>query len=52
LVTYIVPASAIIWGAILLKEQIHLLMLFGLLIIFAGVYITSKKENSAEMLPH
>jgi drug/metabolite transporter (DMT)-like permease len=47
LVTYIVPASAIIWGAILLKEQIHLSMLFGLLIIFAGVYITSKKENSA-----
>ncbi|GLB60377.1 DMT family transporter [Cytobacillus sp. NCCP-133] len=45
LVTYIVPASAIIWGAMLLNEQIHLSMIVGLIIIFAGVYVTSKKER-------
>lgn len=42
-VTYLAPISAIIWGALLLKEQIHTSMLMGLIIIFIGVYISSKK---------
>lgn len=45
LVTYLVPASAILWGAFLLDEEIHFSMILGLLIIFVGVYITSIKEK-------
>lgn len=43
LVTYLVPVSAIIWGALILKEAIHLSMIIGLLVIFFGVYISSIK---------
>ncbi|MDP4086206.1 MAG: DMT family transporter [Bacillota bacterium] len=43
LVTYLVPVSAVIWGASLLKESIHLSMLLGLLVIFTGVYVSSLK---------
>lgn len=45
LVTYLVPVSAIIWGAILLKENINILMIIGLSVIFAGVYISSLKSK-------
>ncbi len=45
LVTYIVPVSAIIWGAVLLKEPVHISMLLGLIIIFAGVYTSSRKPK-------
>lgn len=48
LVTYLVPASAILWGAFLLEEEIHLSMLLGIIIIFAGVYITSMKVKQKE----
>lgn len=48
LVTYLVPASAILWGAFILGEEIHLSMLLGLLVIFAGVYITSMKEKQTK----
>ncbi|MDZ5470619.1 DMT family transporter [Bacillus sp. 31A1R] len=43
LVTYLVPVSAIIWGVLLLKEEIHMSMIVGLLIIFVGIYISSMK---------
>jgi drug/metabolite transporter (DMT)-like permease len=46
LVTYLVPVSALVWGAVLLKESIHLVMLAGLIIIFLGVYISSRKSKS------
>lgn len=45
LVTYLVPASAILWGAFLLNEEVHVSMLLGLIVIFCGVYITSIKEK-------
>lgn len=51
IVTYLAPVSAIMWGTLLLKEKIHPSMLFGLLVIFLGVYITtykSKKMNKKE----
>lgn len=48
LVTYIVPVSAIVWGAVILRESIHLSMLLGLLIIFIGVYIATRKSKQAE----
>jgi drug/metabolite transporter (DMT)-like permease len=46
LVTYIVPVSAIGWGALILKESIHSTMIIGLIIILAGVYISSKSTNT------
>lgn len=46
LVTYIVPVSAIVWGAVVLKESIHLTMIVGLLIILLGVYISSRSSNT------
>lgn len=45
LVTYLVPVSAIIWGAVILKESIHFSILLGLLFIFTGIYISSKKSK-------
>ncbi|MBU8877647.1 DMT family transporter [Bacillus sp. FJAT-29790] len=48
LVTYLAPASAIIWGAFILEEEIHVSMILGLLIIFAGIYIASLKRKKAE----
>lgn len=46
LVTYMVPVSAIIWGAALLNEMVHLSMLIGLTVIFVGIYISSRKPKS------
>lgn len=45
LVTYLVPVTAVIWGALILKESIHLSMLIGLLVIFIGVYVSSLKSK-------
>lgn len=45
LVTYLVPVSAIIWGTLLLKEEIHFSMIVGLLIIFTGVFISTFKPK-------
>ncbi|RDU38416.1 EamA/RhaT family transporter [Neobacillus piezotolerans] len=46
LVTYLAPVFAIIWGAFLLEEQIHLSMLAGLGLIFFGVFISSLKKKA------
>lgn len=48
IVTYLAPISAILWGALFLKEQIHNSMLTGLIIIFIGVYVSSKKVKGKE----
>jgi drug/metabolite transporter (DMT)-like permease len=45
LVTYLVPVSAIVWGTLLLNEKIHFSMIVGLLIIFAGVFISTFKPK-------
>lgn len=42
-VTYLVPASAIIWGFTLLDEPLHWNLLVGLVIILAGVFLTSRR---------
>ncbi|MBM6617607.1 DMT family transporter [Bacillus suaedaesalsae] len=51
LVTYLVPISAMLWGALILNERIHLTMIIGFMLILAGVYVSSnkKKERSSEM---
>lgn len=43
LVTYLVPVSAVMWGSVLLDERIHPSAFWGLLLIFAGVYLTGKR---------
>jgi drug/metabolite transporter (DMT)-like permease len=48
LVTYLVPVTAILWGAILLNEQVKMSMILGLMIIFSGVYISSLKLKKKE----
>lgn len=46
LVTYLVPISAIIWGSVLLGENITPHMLIGLFLIFSGVYLSSYKTKT------
>lgn len=43
MVTYLVPASAIIWGYTLLNEEIHWSLLAGLVLILGGVFLANKK---------
>ncbi|MGD6994767.1 DMT family transporter [Sutcliffiella horikoshii] len=45
LVTYIVPITAMLWGSLLLGEKITPHMLFGLILIFSGVYLSSYKTK-------
>lgn len=41
-VTYLIPISAIFWGAFLLDETISLHMIVGLVVILCGVYLTTR----------
>jgi drug/metabolite transporter (DMT)-like permease len=45
MVTYLVPASAIIWGSTFLDEPISWSLLAGLAFILAGVFLASKKRS-------
>ncbi|WP_223700397.1 DMT family transporter [Sutcliffiella deserti] len=49
LVTYIVPLTAMLWGSILLNEQITFSMLIGLVLIFSGVYLSSYKTKKQKL---
>jgi drug/metabolite transporter (DMT)-like permease len=49
LVTYLAPISAMIWGAVILNEEIHLSMIAGFILILAGVYVSSKKPNEKKI---
>ncbi|MFD2925019.1 DMT family transporter [Halobacillus naozhouensis] len=44
-VTYLVPITAMIWGYVLLDEPITKNLAIGLLIIFAGVYLATRKPK-------
>lgn len=44
-VTYLIPVSAMVWGYLLLEETITQNIIIGLLIIFAGVYLSSRKPK-------
>ncbi|UAL49002.1 DMT family transporter [Sutcliffiella horikoshii] len=46
LVTYLVPITAMLWGSLLLGEKITPHMLFGLILIFSGVYLSSYKTKA------
>jgi len=49
-VTYIVPVSAMFWGAMFLNEQISGRMLVGLIFIFYGVYLSSYKNSKRKQM--
>lgn len=51
MVTYLVPASAIIWGYTLLNEEIHWSLLTGLAFILGGVFLASKKRSPNLKVP-
>ncbi|WP_342780067.1 DMT family transporter [Cohnella terricola] len=41
MVTYLIPVSGMIWGAILLQEKIRWSLLMGLALILCGVFLSS-----------
>jgi drug/metabolite transporter (DMT)-like permease len=45
MVTYLIPASSILWGYTLLNEKIHLSLVTGLLLILCGVFLASRKNS-------
>jgi drug/metabolite transporter (DMT)-like permease len=48
-VTYLIPATAMIWGYVLLGEGITPNIIIGLLIIFIGVYLSSRKSKGVKV---
>ncbi|HWO97119.1 MAG TPA: EamA family transporter [Bacillus sp. (in: firmicutes)] len=55
MVTYLIPASALAWGTLLLNEHITVRLIAGLLFILAGIMISEskislKKQKTAEEL--
>ncbi|MGD9677663.1 MAG: DMT family transporter [Vulcanibacillus sp.] len=50
LVTYLVPASAILWGMTILSENINRSMIIGLLLILFGVYLSGRNKDK-KLLP-
>ncbi|ANB60460.1 DMT family transporter [Anoxybacteroides amylolyticum] len=50
-VTYLIPATAMIWGHVLLKEAITNHLIIGLLLILVGVYVSSKPSVQKAELP-
>ncbi|MBO9130337.1 DMT family transporter [Bacillus sp. 165] len=49
-VTYLVPVSAMIWGNIILGEKITYHMIFGLVLIFTGVYLSTFSQRKKSSL--
>ncbi len=55
MVTYLIPASALVWGAFLLDEHITVRLIAGLLFILTGIMVSEsklplKKQETAEEL--
>ncbi|XXM72041.1 DMT family transporter [Lysinibacillus sphaericus] len=44
-VTYLIPGTAMIWGFVLLGEPVTHNLILGLLIIFTGVFLSSRKSK-------
>ncbi|MCP8970320.1 DMT family transporter [Ectobacillus ponti] len=47
-VTYLVPLSAMLWGHLLLGEQVTYYMAAGLVLIFSGVYLSNFKKRKGK----
>ena len=48
LVTYLLPPLAIIWGAVLLSEQVHPDEIIAMLVILSGVWLASRPSRPRE----
>ncbi|NBI29090.1 DMT family transporter [Chengkuizengella marina] len=46
MVTYLIPATAIIWGYTLLNEEVSWNLLIGLVLVLCGVFISTKKQSN------
>jgi drug/metabolite transporter (DMT)-like permease len=49
MVTYLVPATAIIWGCTLLNEPVHWSLFAGLAFILGGVFVSSRTRISSKL---
>ncbi|MFC7322798.1 DMT family transporter [Halobacillus campisalis] len=49
-VTYLIPITAMIWGYVLLEEPITSNLVAGLVIIFLGVYLATRKPKQVKVL--
>ena len=47
-VAYLIPAFAIIWGFIFLKETINLNTFVGVILVLSGVFISQKNLMNKE----
>lgn len=46
-VTFLLPLTAVFWGATLLREAITLPTVVGMVVIFLGVFLTSRRRTTA-----
>ena len=46
-VTFLLPVTAVFWGASLLREAITILILVGMVVILLGVFLTSRPRRPA-----
>ena len=44
-VTFLLPVTAVFWGAFLLRERVTVVMLSGMAVILAGVFLTSRRRR-------
>jgi len=49
-VTFLVPVTAVFWGATLLREAITIPIVAGMAVILLGLYLTSRPRTSAAVL--
>ena len=49
-VTFLVPVTAVFWGATLLREAITIPIVTGMAVILLGLYLTSRPRRSAAVL--
>ncbi|MFX3635959.1 MAG: DMT family transporter [Candidatus Pristimantibacillus sp.] len=50
MVTYLLPASAIVWGYTMLNEEIHWNLLMGLAFILGGVFLAGRSNSKKTKL--
>ncbi|MCJ8011905.1 DMT family transporter [Paenibacillus sp. KQZ6P-2] len=46
--TYLIPATAIVWGFLLLDEPVHVSLLTGLALILCGVFLTGRSPRKSK----
>lgn len=44
-VTYLLPITAVIWGVLLLHETVTIPIVVGMVVIFAGIFLTSRRRR-------